>query len=118
MLEREPGSYWREKAVAVVTLLRILARTGSEALCFFICLDAIKFSLLSFFSLLKTIYPRVLTKQMPTLPNDAKSALPVDVRRSKTLLLKLPNIEVGKTSYQMLEVLSFLRSGERVTSFT
>ena len=63
--------------------------TGSEAFFLFIRLDAIKFSLLTFFSLLKTIYLRVLTKP---LPNDAKSPLPVDVRRSKTLLLKLPNI--------------------------
>ena len=62
--------------------------TGSEAFFLFICLDAIKFSLLTFFSLLKTIYPRVLTKP---LPNDAKSPLPVDVRRSKTLLRKVPN---------------------------
>ena len=35
----------------------------------------------------KMIYLRVLTKPMP---NDAKSPLPVDIRRSKTLLLKLP----------------------------
>ena len=62
--------------------------TGSEAFFLFICLDAIKFSLLTFFSLLKTIYPRVLTKP---LPNDAKSSLPVDVLRSKMLLLKVPN---------------------------
>ena len=62
--------------------------TGSEAFFLFICLEAIKFSLLTFFSLLKTIYPRVLAKP---LPNDAKSPLPVDVRRSKTLLLKLPS---------------------------
>ena len=61
--------------------------TGSEALSLFICLDANKLVLLSFFSLLKTIYPRVSTKP---LPNDAKSPLPVDVRPSKTLLLKLP----------------------------
>ena len=61
--------------------------TGSEAFSLFICLDANKLLLLSFFSLLKTIYPRVSTKP---LPNDAKSPLPVDVRRSKTLLLKLP----------------------------
>ena len=33
---------------------------------------------LSFFSLVKTIYPRVLAKP---LPSDAKSPLPVDVRR-------------------------------------
>ena len=62
---------------------------GSEAFSLFICLDANKLVLLSFFSLLKTIYPRVSTKP---LPNDAKSPLPADVRRSKTLLLKLPNI--------------------------
>ena len=64
--------------------------TGSEALSLFICLDANKLVLLSFFSLLKTIYPRVSTKP---LPNDAKSPLPVDVRPSKTLLLKLPIIQ-------------------------
>ena len=63
--------------------------TGSEAFSLFICLDANKLVLLSFFSLLKTIYPRVSTKP---LSNDAKSPLPVDVCRSKTLLLKLPII--------------------------
>ena len=63
--------------------------TGSEAFSLFICLDANKLVLLSFVSLLKTIYPRVLTKP---LPNDAKSPLQVDVRRLKTLLLKLPII--------------------------
>ena len=62
--------------------------TGSEAFSLFICLDANKLVLLSFFSLLKTIYPRVSTKP---LPSDTKSPLPVDVLRSKTLLLKLPN---------------------------
>ena len=60
--------------------------TGSKAFSLFICLDANKFSLLTFFPLLKTIYLRVLTKPQP---NDTKSQLPVDVRRSKTLLLKL-----------------------------
>ena len=67
--------------------------TGSEAFSLSICLDANKLVLLSFFSLLKTIYLRVSTKP---LPNDAKSPLPVDVRRSKTLLLKLPNNAFGK----------------------
>ena len=62
--------------------------TGSEAFSLFICLDTNKLVLLSFFSLLKTIYPRVSTK---SFPSDAKSPLPVDVRRLKTLLLKLPN---------------------------
>ena len=66
--------------------------TGSEAFfSLFICLDANKFVLPSFFSLIKSIYPRVSTK---ALPNAAKSPLPVDVRRSKTLLLKLPNCSV------------------------
>ena len=65
--------------------------TGSEAFSLFICLDANKFVLLSFFSLIKTIYQRVSTKP---LPNDAKSPLPVDVRRSKTPLLKLPNLNI------------------------
>ena len=61
--------------------------TGSEPFSLFICLDANKFVLLSFFSLMKRIYPRVSNK---SLPNDAKGPLPVDVRRSTTLLLKLP----------------------------
>ena len=61
--------------------------TGSEAFSLFICLDTTKFVLLSFFSPMKTIYLRVSTKPQP---NAAKSQLPVDVRRSKTLLLKLP----------------------------
>ena len=61
--------------------------TGSEAFSLFICLDTTKFVLLSFFSPIKTIYLRVSTKPQP---NAAKSQLPVDVRRTKTLLLKLP----------------------------
>ena len=56
--------------------------TGSEAFPLFICLDANKFVLLSFFSLIKTIYPRVSTKP---LANDAKSPLPVDVCHSQML---------------------------------
>ena len=61
--------------------------TGSEVFSLTICLDAKKFVLISFFSLKRTIYLRVSTKPPP---NDAKRPLPVDVRRSKTLLLKLP----------------------------
>ena len=64
--------------------------TGSEPFSLFICLDANKFVLLSFFSLIKRIYPRVSNKP---LPNDAKGPLPVDVRRSTTLLLKLPVVQ-------------------------
>ena len=62
--------------------------TGSEPFSLFICLAANKFVLLSFFSLMKRIYPRVSNKP---LTNDAKGPLPVDVRHSTTLLLKLPN---------------------------
>jgi len=61
--------------------------TGSEPFSLFICLDAKKFVLLNFFSLMKRIYPRVSNKP---LHNNAKGPLPVDVRRSTTLLLKLP----------------------------
>ena len=61
--------------------------TGSQSFSLFICLDTNKFVLLSFFSLIKTIYPRVSTEP---LPNDGKSPLRVDGRRTKTLLLKLP----------------------------
>ena len=57
--------------------------TRSEAFSLFKGLDADKFLLLSFSSLIETIYPRVSTKP---LSNDAKSPLPVDVRCSKTLL--------------------------------
>ena len=51
--------------------------TGSEVFSLTICLDAKKFVLISFFSLIKTIYPRFSTKPPP---NDAKLPLPVDVR--------------------------------------
>ena len=71
--------------------------TGNEPFTLFICLDANKFVLLSFLSLIKTINPRVSTKP---LPNDTKSPLPFDVLRSKTLLLKLPNHpRKGKTQW-------------------
>ena len=61
--------------------------TGSEPFSLYIYLDVNKFVLLSFFSLTKRIYPRVSNKP---LPNNAKGPLQVDVRRSTTLLLKLP----------------------------
>ena len=60
----------------------------------FIYLDCNKFVLLSFFSLIMRIYSRVSTKP---LPNDAKRLLPVEVRRAKTLLLKLPIVVVWST---------------------
>ena len=70
--------------------------TGSEPFSLFICLDANKFVLLSFFSLMKRIYPRVSNKP---LPNDAKGPLPVDVGRSTTLLLKLPTVAATPTDF-------------------
>ena len=60
--------------------------TGSELFSALICLEATKFVLLSVFTLKETICPRICSK---TLPRSAKSPLPVDVRRSKTSLLKL-----------------------------
>ena len=86
---------WRERTKANLNkdVFERWTLTGSGAFFLFICLDAIKFSLQTFFSLLKTIYPRVSTKPLLI---DAKSPLPVDVRRSKTLLLKLPNLMWNK----------------------
>ena len=89
---RRPASGTRGKQLIGTLSKDVFERrtsTGSEAFSLFICLDANKLVLLRFFPLLKTIYPKVSTKPRP---NDAKSPLPVDVRRSKTLLLKLPNI--------------------------
>ena len=65
--------------------------TGSEAFSLLICRGDKKFVLLSFFSLIKMIYLRVSTKP---LPSDAKSPLPVDVRRSKTLLLNVKTLPI------------------------
>ena len=51
-------------------------------------LDASKFVFLSVFTLKDTIYPKIWAKP---LPKNAESLLPIDVRRSKTSLLKLIN---------------------------
>ena len=61
--------------------------TGSEPFSLLICLDATKFVLLSVFTLIETMCPIISSKSRP---RSAKSQLPVDVRRSKTSLLKLP----------------------------
>ena len=60
--------------------------TGSEPFSLLICLDATKFVFLSVFTLKETICPRICSKSRPI---SAKTPLPVDVRRSKTSLLKL-----------------------------
>ena len=62
---------------------------------FLICLDGTKFVFLSIFSLIETICPKVWSKSRPRIP---KIPLPVDVRWSKTSLLKLPG-NVVTTSF-------------------
>ena len=63
--------------------------TGNEFFSLLICLDAAKFVLLSVFTLTETICPRICSKSRP---RSAKKSLPVDVRRSKSSLLKLPQL--------------------------
>ena len=61
--------------------------TGSERFSLFKCLYTTKSVLLSVFTLTETICPNICSKSWL---KSAKSPLPVDVRRSKTSLLKLP----------------------------
>ena len=63
--------------------------TGSEVFSLLTCLDDIKFVFLSFFTVIEAIWLKICAK--PPSKNE-KRPLPVDVRRSKTLLLKLPNV--------------------------
>ena len=63
--------------------------TGSEVFSLLTCLDDIKFVFLSFFTVIEAIWLKICAK--PPSKNE-KRPLPVDVRRSKTLLLKLPII--------------------------
>ena len=53
------------------------------------CLDATVFVLLSVVILIETICPKICSKSRL---KSSKRPLPVDVRRSKTSLLKLPNV--------------------------
>ena len=62
--------------------------TGSERFSLLIYRDATEFVLISVFTLKETFCPRICSKSRL---NSAKSPLPVDVRRSKTSLLKLHN---------------------------
>ena len=55
---------------------------GSEAFPLLICLDDIKFVLLSFFTIIVTIWLRIWAKQSS---KNKKGPLPVDVRRSKSV---------------------------------
>ena len=65
----------------------------SEAFSLSVCLDASRFSLLSIFTLIQTICPRLWQK--PPSKN-ARSPLPLDVRRSKTSDVAL----TGVTSFE------------------
>ena len=60
---------------------------GSEAFSPIVCLDGTKFVLLSVFTLIETIWPKMWAKP---LSKNAKSPLPVDVCHLKTSLLKKP----------------------------
>ena len=77
-----------DSSLAILRELKRCTSTGSEAFSLFICLDANNFVLLSFFSLIKTIYPRVSTKP-----------LPVDVRRSNTFLSDAWQLEVRPSPF-------------------
>ena len=63
-----------------------LTSTGSEPFSLLVCLNATKFVLLSVFTILETIWPKVCSKSRL---KSAKSPLLVDARGSKTSLLKL-----------------------------
>ena len=63
--------------------------TGSEVFSLLTCLDDIKFVFLSFFTVIEAIWLKICAK--PPSKNE-KRPLPVDVRRSKTLSLKLPTL--------------------------
>ena len=63
--------------------------TGSEAFFLFICLDAIKICIANFLFSFNDDLPESFNQ---TTAQWCKSPLPVDVRRSETLLLKVPNM--------------------------
>ena len=62
--------------------------TGSEPFALLMSLDATVFILPSVLILIETISPKICSKSRL---KSAKRPFPVDVRRSKTSLLKLPN---------------------------
>ena len=78
--------------------------TGSESfslsICLDSCLDDTKFVFPSVLTLIETIYPKICSRAKP---KSAKSPLPVDVRRSKTSLLKLPLFRQLKASRPIAE---------------
>ena len=87
--------------------------TGSEAFFLLTCLDDIKFVFLSFFTITEAIWPKIWAK--PPFKNK-KKPLPVDVRRSKTSLLKLPKNYCGSTNVWMPRVKALAAGRQTVTS--
>ena len=78
--------------------------TGGEPFSLLICLGTTKFGLLSVFTLKETICPKICSKSRL---KSAKSLLPVDVRRSKTSLLKaLPKMMTKNGTYSPPKVIS------------
>ena len=76
--------------------------TGSEVFSLLTCLDDIKFVFFSFFTVIEAIWLKICAK---TPSKNEKRPLPVDVRRSKTLLLKLPNVwKTTRKTWKLSEV--------------
>jgi len=76
--------------------------TGSEPFSLLVSLDATVFVLPSVLILIETICPKICLKLRLKC---AKSPFPVDVRRSKTSLLKLPSVMRQVPSAQGLRTL-------------
>ena len=79
--------------------------TGSEVFSLLTCLDDIKFVFLSFFTVIEAIWLKICAK--PPSKNQ-KRPLPVDVRRSKTLLLKLPIFGTAAAEHRHICVVCFV----------
>ena len=91
--------------------------TGSEVFSLLTSLDDIKFVFLSFFTTIEAIWLKICAK--PPSKNEKRS-LPVDVRRSKTLLLKLPVVEneqLRKHSHIFVNLTSLLHMETRLLFF-
>ena len=67
--------------------------TGNEAFSLFTRLGTTAFVILSVFTLIETIY--LTTRALPKPKNEKRPLSPVAVRRSKTPLLKLANINLS-----------------------
>ena len=79
--------------------------TGSEVFSLLTCLDDIKFVFLSFFTVIEAIWLKICAK--PPSKNE-KGPLSVDVRCSRTLLLKLPISSYSSFLFYSCIILYFL----------